>query len=68
MLTVSRNVLLAAFAVSVLAGCQTVPPRECDKGKPNLTHYGQCCGAGNRDCRQNGGGDKHDHRPDPRPQ
>ncbi|WP_246093835.1 MULTISPECIES: hypothetical protein [Mesorhizobium] len=31
MFTVSRNVLLAAIAVSMLAGCKTTAPRECDR-------------------------------------
>jgi hypothetical protein len=34
----SRNVLLAAIAVSVLAGCQTTAPRVCDKTRPNVTY------------------------------
>jgi hypothetical protein len=68
MLTASRNVILAAIAVSVLAGCQTAPPRECDKLKPNVTYNGKCCGVGDANCHEGKNGDKHDNRPDPRPQ
>jgi len=64
----SRNVLLAAIAVSVLAGCQTAPPRECEKTKPGVTYNGKCCGIGTP-CRE-GSNTPHDkpNRPDPRPQ
>jgi hypothetical protein len=41
MFTVSRNVLLAAIAVSVLAGCKTTSPRECDRLKPGVTYNGK---------------------------
>ncbi|WP_245479992.1 hypothetical protein, partial [Mesorhizobium sp. M7A.T.Ca.US.000.02.1.1] len=55
MFTVSRNVLLAAIAVSVLAGCKTTAPRECDKLKPGVTYNGKCCGIG-EPCREGKGG------------
>ncbi len=64
----SRNVVLAAIAVSVLAGCQTTAPRDCDKTKPGVTHNAKCCGIGDAPCKEGKNGDKHDNRPDPRPQ
>ena len=68
MLIRSRNVLLAAIAVSVLAGCQTTAPRDCDKTKPGVTHNAKCCGIGEAPCKEGKNGGKHDNRPDPRPQ
>lgn len=69
MRTVSRNVLLAALAVSVLAGCKTTSPRECDKLKPGVTYNGKCCGVGDAPCREGKGGtDRPGNTPDPEPQ
>ncbi|MER8462923.1 hypothetical protein [Mesorhizobium sp. M1409] len=69
MFTVSRNVLLAAIAVSVLAGCKTTSPRECDRQKPGVTYNGKCCGTG-EPCREGKGGtpDRPGNTPDPEPQ
>lgn len=69
MSTVSRNVLLAAIAVSVLAGCKTTSPRECDRLKPGVTYNGKCCGVG-EPCREGKGGtpDRPGNTPDPEPQ
>ncbi|RUX52203.1 hypothetical protein EN742_27850 [Mesorhizobium sp. M4A.F.Ca.ET.020.02.1.1] len=65
----SRNVLLAIAAASVVAGCKTTTPRDCDNLKPNVTYHGKCCGIGDAPCREGKNGN-HDrpNRPDPRPQ
>ncbi|MBZ9740050.1 MULTISPECIES: hypothetical protein [unclassified Mesorhizobium] len=68
-MTISRSVLLAAIAVSVLAGCKTTNTRDCDNLKPNLTYHGKCCGVGDAPCRDgNGGHDRPGNTPDPTPQ
>ncbi|RUW71340.1 MULTISPECIES: hypothetical protein [unclassified Mesorhizobium] len=67
MFTVSRNVLLAVVAASVVAGCKTTTPWDCDNLKPNVTYHGKCCGIGDAPCREGKNGN-HDHRHDPRPQ
>lgn len=66
MLNVSRNVLFAAIAVSVLAGCQTAT-RECDNRKPNVTYNGKCCGIGDAPCREGKGGRQGNDKPDREP-
>jgi hypothetical protein len=63
---VSRNVLLAIAAASVLAGCKTTTPPQCDKLKPNVTYLGKCCGIGEAPCHEGKNGNHE--RPDPRPQ
>ncbi|TKB20594.1 MAG: hypothetical protein E5V75_04460 [Mesorhizobium sp.] len=69
MLNVSRNVLFAVLAVSVLAGCKTATTRDCDNIKPNVTHNAKCCGIGDAPCREGkGGGGNPGHSPDPTPQ
>ena len=69
MLNVSRNVLLAAIAVSVLAGCKTTSPRECDNLKSKVTYNGKCCGIGDAGCREGkGSSDRPGNSPDPEPQ
>jgi len=71
MFNVSRNVVLAAIAVSVLAGCKTTTTRECDTLKPGTTTYhGKCCGVGDAPCREGRGGGTPGggNTPDPTPQ
>ena len=72
-MTILRNVLLTAFAASVLAGCQTTTPRrDCDIKKPMNQKYWEsgCCDASTpgSPCYTGGGHDKPNDRPDPKPQ
>lgn len=68
-----RNILLTAFAASVLAGCQTTSPqqRDCDLRKPGHQQLqgGKCCDA-STDCYMGRGGDTPNDGPgrDPAPQ
>ncbi|AZO73943.1 MAG: hypothetical protein E5V92_23975 [Mesorhizobium sp.] len=68
MFNASRNVLIAAMAVSVLAGCKTATTRDCDNLKPNVTYHGKCCGIGAPCHEGKGGGGNPGHSPDPTPQ
>ena len=69
MFNASRNILIAAMAVSVLAGCKTTAPRNCDNLKPSVTYHGKCCGIGDAPCHEGkGGGGNPGHSPDPTPQ
>ena len=68
MLTVSRNVFLAAIAVSVLAGCKTTTPPECDNLKPKVTYNGKCCGIGDGTCKEGRNSPPQSHTPNPTPQ
>ena len=71
-MTILRNVLLTAFAASVLAGCQsTTPRRDCDIRKPINQKYwgGECCNASTPGSPCYKGGDHgKPNEPDPRPQ
>ncbi|TGQ51244.1 hypothetical protein EN836_25665 [Mesorhizobium sp. M1C.F.Ca.ET.193.01.1.1] len=67
MLSISRYVLVAAMAVSALAGCKTATTRDCDNLKPNVTYHCKCCGTG-APCHQGKGGGNPGHSPDPTPQ
>ncbi len=70
-MNVLRNVLLAAFAASVLAGCQTTSPqqRDCDIRKPGIQKFqsGKCCDSSDAGCVKEGR-DQPNDRPNPRPQ
>ncbi|WP_296743448.1 hypothetical protein [Mesorhizobium sp.] len=57
-----RNTLLAAAAISALAGsamaAQQTTRTECDNTPTNALWAGRCCGAGDSSCL---GGSGHDH-------
>ncbi len=72
-MNVLRNVLLTAFAASVLAGCQsTTMQRDCDIRKPINQKYwgGKCCDASSpgSPCYKGGGGQDKPNDPTPTPQ
>ena len=62
MTTILRNALLAAVAISSMAGSAFADSQavktECDKTITNDFWNGRCCGTGNANCM---GGDNHDH-------
>ena len=55
MVSASRNVLIAAIAVSALASCKTATTRNCGNLKPNVTYHDKCCGIGTP-CHEGKGG------------
>ncbi len=62
MTTILRNALLAAVAISSMAGSALADSQavktECDKTITNDLWNGRCCGAGDANCM---GGENHDH-------